>query len=143
MEALFSKATTPLYKGCSISMLSTTLLLLNLTNVHGVTHTFMGELFSLLQKELLPKNNKMLISSYEAHKLIKSLSLTYDSIHAYANGCVVFWKKYKHNHVCPKCNTSRFVEGSRVVPRKVLRHFPLISWLIWMFRCNSLTKLMT
>jgi hypothetical protein len=94
--------------------------------VHGVIHTFMDDFFSLLQKELLPKNNKMLTSSYEVHKLIKSLGLTYDSIHAYVNGCVLFRKKYKHIHVCPKYNTSRFAEGSKVVPRKVLRHFPLI-----------------
>jgi hypothetical protein len=126
MEALFSKATTPLYKGCSISMLSTTLLLLSLNIVHGVTHTFMDELFSLLRKKLLSKNNKMLTSSYEARKLIKSLGLTYDSIHAYVNGCVLFRKKNKHIHVCPKHNTSRFVEGSMVVPWKVLKHFPLI-----------------
>lgn len=124
IEALFYKATTPLYKGCSISMLSTRLLLLSLNIVHGVTHTFMDELFSSLQKKLLSKNNKMLISSYEARKLIKLLGLTYDSIHA--NGCVFFRKNNKHIHVCPKHNTNRFVEGSMVVPWKVLKHFPLI-----------------
>lgn len=92
-----------------------TLLHLNLNIVHGVTHTFMDELFSLLQKKLLPNNNKMLTSSYKVRKLIKSLGLTYDSIHASANGCVLFREKYKHIHVRPKCNTSRVVEGSKVI----------------------------
>ncbi len=39
-------------------MMSTTLLLLNLSTMHGVIHTFMDELFSLLWNKLLPKNNK-------------------------------------------------------------------------------------
>jgi len=71
-------------------MSSTTLLLLNLNIVHGVAHTFMDELFSLLKNELLPKRNKMLTTIYEARKLIKFLGLTYESIHAYTNGCVLF-----------------------------------------------------
>jgi hypothetical protein len=50
----------------------------------------MDELFSLLQKKLLPKENKMLTTSYEAFKFIRSLGLSYDSIHACVNGCVLF-----------------------------------------------------
>jgi hypothetical protein len=48
MGELTIKATTPLYEGFATSMLSTTLLLLNLSIVHGVIHTFVDELFSLL-----------------------------------------------------------------------------------------------
>jgi hypothetical protein len=50
---MFTKTLTPLYEGSSTSMLSTTLLLLNLRTIHGVSNSFMDELFSLLQKELL------------------------------------------------------------------------------------------
>ncbi len=71
-------------------MLSTTLLLLNLTIVHGVSNNFMDELFSLLWKELLPKGNKMPATTYEALKIIKVFGLSYDSIHACTNGCVFF-----------------------------------------------------
>jgi hypothetical protein len=137
------KAITPLYEGFVTSMLSATLLLLNLSTVHGVTHTFVDELFSLWQEELLPKNNKLPTTSYKAHKLIKTFGLCYDSIHTCVNGCVLFRGDYKHANVCPKCKTPRFMEGSRVVSRKVLRHFPFIPWLVRMYRCNFLAKLCT
>jgi hypothetical protein len=42
------KASTLLYEGSSISMLSTLLLLLSLRTIHGVNNSFMDELFSLL-----------------------------------------------------------------------------------------------
>ncbi len=58
MEIMLTKVTsTPLYEGSSTSMLSTTLLLLNLRKIHGISNSFMDELFSLLWKELLPKGN--------------------------------------------------------------------------------------
>jgi hypothetical protein len=44
------------------------LLLLNLQVMHGVSNAFVEELFSLLQKELLPNGNKMPTTTYEAPK---------------------------------------------------------------------------
>ncbi len=143
MEALFAKVETPFYEGCFTSMLSTMLLLLNLNIVHNVSNIFMDELFSLLKKELLPKNNKMPSTFYEAYKLIKSFGLIYDSIHACVNGCALFRRTLKHVHVCPKCDSNRYVDGLGDVRRKVLKHFPLIPRLIQMYRCKSLTKLLT
>jgi hypothetical protein len=55
MEIMLTKASTFLYEGSFTNMLSTTLLLLNLRTIHGVSNNFMDELFSLLWKELLPK----------------------------------------------------------------------------------------
>jgi hypothetical protein len=51
MDALFTKTTTPFYKGCSSSMLLIMSLLLNLSIVHGVSKNCMYERFSLLQKQ--------------------------------------------------------------------------------------------
>ncbi len=62
------------------------------------------------------KNNKMPTTIYEAQKIVKSLGLTYESIHACSNGCVFFQDNYKHVQVCLKCNTSRFMEGSTIIP---------------------------
>jgi hypothetical protein len=80
MDAMLAKASTPLYEGFTTNM-STILFLLNLRIVHGVNNVFMNELFSLLHLEL-PKVNKMLATTYEALKLVKTLGLNYDSIHA-------------------------------------------------------------
>ncbi len=66
---MITKASTPLFEGSSMNMLST--MLLNLKIVHGVNNVFMDELFSLLKMELLPKGNNMPSTIYEALKLIK------------------------------------------------------------------------
>jgi hypothetical protein len=57
-------------------------LLLNLKIVHRVNNVLVNELFSLLHLKLLPKVNKMLATTYETLKLVKTLGLNYDSIHA-------------------------------------------------------------
>jgi hypothetical protein len=88
LETTIMKASTPLYEGFSTSMLTAMLLLLNLRTMHVVNNASMDELFSLLQKRLLPKDNKMPTSTYEAIKLIKAIGLSYDSIHACTNGCL-------------------------------------------------------
>jgi len=49
MEAMMTKASTPLYEGSSTSILLA-ILLLSLRVVHGVSNVFMDELFSLLQR---------------------------------------------------------------------------------------------
>ncbi len=120
MDSMIIKASTPLFEGFSTSMLFAMLLLLNSKMVHGLSNVFMDELFSLLQKELLPKGNTKLITTYEAFTLIKELGLNYDSIQSCTNGCVLFKGTLKHSRVCPKSNTNRFVDNSQSVPRKVL-----------------------
>ncbi len=109
MGAMLTKTLTLLYEGSSTSMLLTTLLFLNLRTIHGISNSFMDELFSLLRKESLPKGNKMPTTTYEALKIIKVLKLSYDSIHACMNGCVLFRNALKIVQQCPKCNTNRFI----------------------------------
>jgi hypothetical protein len=48
LETMIVKASTPLYKGSSTSMLLAMLLLLNLKTMHAINNAFMDELFSLL-----------------------------------------------------------------------------------------------
>jgi len=111
METMFTKALTLLHEGSSTSMLLTLLLLLNLKTIHGVSNSFMNELFSLLRKELLPKGNKLHAITYEALKTIKVFGLSYEYIYACTNGCVFFIKTLSNVQKCPKCDVSRFVEG--------------------------------
>jgi hypothetical protein len=58
----------------------------------------------------------MLATTYEALKLIKELGLSYDFIHNYINGCVFFQGNLEDFKVCPKCNTTKYVEESQYVP---------------------------
>jgi hypothetical protein len=91
MEELTIKATTPLYERFATNMLSATLLSFDLNTMHGVIHTFVDELFYLLQKELLLNNNKLPTTSYEACKPINMLGFSYDSIHTCIKG--VYYSK--------------------------------------------------
>ncbi len=100
---------------------------------------FMDELFSLLQKELLPKNDKLPTTSYEAHKII-SLGLTYNSIHDCHNGCVLFQYTHKDADVCSKCQINKFMDGSFTISQKMFRHFLLIPKLIRMYKCKSMVE---
>jgi hypothetical protein len=45
--------------------------------------------------------------------------------------------------VCPKGDSNRYVDGLRDIPRKVLRHFPLIPRLVRKYRFKSLAKNLT
>ena len=47
--------------------------------------------------------------------------------------------------VCPKCGEPRYKEGMQgtTIPRKVLRHFPLIPGIQHMFRSRGTSELLT
>jgi hypothetical protein len=63
--------------------------------------------------------------------------MSYEQIHAYPKGCVLFRKEQKDAKYYPKCNSSRYVEvdhgdGQKrqlEVPMKILRHLPVIPGL--------------
>ena len=63
----------------------------------------------------------------DAKAAIRKIGLGYVSIHACINNCVLFRNENANKHHCPKCNESRWKDAERhMIPRKVLRHFPLI-----------------
>ena len=142
MGELIRESKTPLYDGSPMNRLGTILVLLNLCSVYGVSNNFIDELFGLLKNELLPKVNTLPKTRYEATKIMKKLGLAYDAIHACEAGCVLFRKELVDETHCPKCNLSRYVDGSSTIPRKVLRHFPIIPRLKRMFHCSNIAQLM-
>ena len=141
-KILLRESHTPLYEGSPMNRLGTILMLLNLCSVHGVSNNFVDELFSFLKQDLLPRSNTLPNSRYEACKVIKTLGLAYDTIHACEMGCVLFRNELANATHCPKCQLSRYVEGSATVPQKVLQHFSLIPRLKRMYRCSNIAKLM-
>jgi len=81
-------------------MLATTLLLMNICKVRGVSNKFVDELLTLLHKHLLPLDNCLPPTMYVAMK--------YTNIDACVNGCVLFRKEYEMLETCPKCGSTRF-----------------------------------
>jgi hypothetical protein len=77
--------------GKEFTQLRVMLKLLKLKASHGWSDNSFSELLSLLAK-LLPKLNTLPISTYRAKKLICSLSLGVDKIHACPNYCTLYHK---------------------------------------------------
>jgi uncharacterized Zn finger protein (UPF0148 family) len=100
----------------------------------------------LLNDHMLPKN------MYESVKLLRALKMSYESIHACLNGCVLFrGKELEGATHCPKCKASRYVEvdvsdGKKEqskIPEMVVQYLPLTPRLQRMFMTEELAKQMT
>jgi hypothetical protein len=68
----------------------------------------------------------------EAKNYLKELGLAFENIHVCKNNCVLFrdskTTKYAKLNACPVCKESRWKDetGTKQIPHKVLRHFPLL-----------------
>jgi len=80
-----------LYPGCEdgLKKLGTMLELLQWKATHGVSDKGFGELLKLLKK-MLPKDNEMPSTTYEAKQLVCPLGLEVQKIHACPNDCILY-----------------------------------------------------
>ncbi|XP_031127661.1 uncharacterized protein LOC116029760 [Ipomoea triloba] len=124
----------PLFSGCSkFTKLSSMLKLYNLKAKNRWSDKSFTELLKLL-KDMLPDDNELPCSTYEAKKMLCPLSMDIERIHACPNDCILYWKQYKDLHVCPECGASRYkrkgyddaCEKKKGVPVKVLWYLPVI-----------------
>lgn len=142
---LLKDCETSLYPGCtSYTKMSFLVELLHLKALYKVSNKFVDELLHMLHK-VLPEDNNVPRSYYDAKKFISDLGLNYQKIHACTNDSVLFRKEYKNVDVCPKCGQSRWMlprypldtvdplreppRKAKKIPVKVVRYFPLTSRL--------------
>jgi hypothetical protein len=59
LQRLYKQATTPLYPGSKTSVVSATIVILNMYVVFGVSNNFTTELLRYLAEDLLPDGNKL------------------------------------------------------------------------------------
>jgi hypothetical protein len=84
------EACESLYIGAQSTKLASTMLLMNVCQVHGVSNKFVDEILALLHLHLLPEDNCLRSSMYQAKVLTNKVGLHYNNIHACNNGCVLF-----------------------------------------------------
>jgi len=138
------EACQPLHNGARCTKLTSTLLLMNVCTIHGVSNKFMDELLALLHKHLLPKDNLLPLSMYAVKSLTRKVGLDYKHIHACVNGCILFRKQYETLEACPKCGAIQYKKfGRSLVPQKVVWHLPLIPRLLRMYRARHTSEMMT
>ena len=141
-EILLHEVGTPLYEGSPSNRLTLILMLLVCCTTFAVSNNFVDKLFKLLKETILPKDNTLPKSFYKAKCLLMKLGLSYNSIHVCRGGCCLFQKKLSDATKCPTCHKSRYVNNSRTISVKLLRHFPLIPHLRRMYNCTRLAELM-
>ena len=80
--------------------------------------------------EMLPEGNERPNSTYYAKKLMCSLGLEYQKIHACPNDCVLYRNENEKLEECPRCELSRYkhkgAEDAKGPPAKVLWYLPTI-----------------
>ena len=96
-----------LYEGAKVSRIRTLLALMNLQSIYGWSDASVTALFELLHK-LLPSGNRMPKSRRDAKKVLSTVGLDYDCIHACPNDCVLFCGDLAQLEVCPECSASRY-----------------------------------
>ena len=144
LDEMSRQATRPLYQGLKVSIISATIVLVNMAVVHSVPNEYLNELLKYLGTVLLPRGNRLPLNYYEAKNIIKKLGLNYKQIHACPNGCILYRKEYENHSSCPKpgCGRSRYMPNSRSSPTKVVRWFPFIPRVLRMFRSPAISKLL-
>ncbi|XP_020234423.1 uncharacterized protein LOC109814420 [Cajanus cajan] len=101
-DRLASDANTPLYDGCTkFTRLSAVLKLLKLKAGNGWSYKSFTELLTLL-KDMLPKDNVLPNRMYEAKKMLSSIGMTYEKMHACPNDCILFRNEYASLDKFPK-----------------------------------------
>ncbi|XP_074266937.1 uncharacterized protein LOC141590230 [Silene latifolia] len=130
-ETLLSDSEKPLYAGSKYTKLSSILRLYNIKAGHGWTDRSFSLLLDVL-KDILPEDNVLPSSTYEAKKSLYPMGLQYEKIHACSNDCILFRKEYEPLQNCPKCKASRY-KKKEGVPAKTLWYFPIIPWFRRLF----------
>jgi hypothetical protein len=104
---------------------------------NGVTDSGFNKLL-IMMKKLLPRDNELPTSTYEAKKLVCSRGLDVQKIHACPNDCILYRGEEENWHACLLCTALRYkirwdapgdVEGEpprKRVPAKVMWYAPII-----------------
>ena len=95
---------------------------------------------------MLPDDNEIPTSMYEAKKTLNALGMEYEKIHACPNNCRLYRNENKDMSSCPTCGMSRWKVAKNSnkiksgVPAKVLWYFPPIPRFKRMFSIHKTAK---
>ncbi|CAD6269692.1 unnamed protein product [Miscanthus lutarioriparius] len=126
LQKLVAENSKELYPNCKkYTQLRFLIRLLRIKLLGGWSDRSMNLLLDLLN-DALPEGSNLPRNFHEAKKLVKSIGVGYNSIHACPNDCVLYWKENVDLNECPKCEVSRWksdrksLDGRHVykVPKK-------------------------
>ncbi|RVW67500.1 hypothetical protein CK203_063103 [Vitis vinifera] len=145
-QRLLKDAEKPLYPGCrNFTKFSALIKLYNLKARFGWSDKSFSELLEMLGN-MLPVNNELPLSMYEAKKTLNTLGMEYEKIHACPNDCILYRNELKDASSCPTCGTSRWktdktgTKKKKGVPAKVMWYFPPVPRFRRMFQSVKIAK---
>ncbi|KAK1410808.1 hypothetical protein QVD17_37348 [Tagetes erecta] len=152
LQQLFEDAEKPLYSGSSFNKLDAVLKLFKLKSNSGWSDTSFNKLLVLLH-DMLPEDNELPISTYQAKKMMCPMGLEVERIHACPNNCILYRNMYAKKHKCVECGASRYkrIKDSDEVdddvekngpPAKILWYLPIIPRLKRLFSNEKEAKLL-
>jgi len=128
----------PLYLGCknSLTLLSTVLSLVNVKAIYGWSDKSFSSQLQVVN-DMLPEENTLPKSYYQAKKILCPMGIEYQKIHACPNDCILYRNEFQEMHKCPRCEVSWYKvkdddecssdENSKKSPlAKVLWYLPII-----------------
>jgi len=137
-EGLQSDSKKPLYTGCknSLTLLSVVLSLVNVKVRYGWSDKSFTLLLQVVH-DLLPEENTLPKSYYQAKKILCSMGMEYQKIHACPKDCILYRHEFKEMPKCPRCGASRYKvkddedcnsdeNSKKGPPVKVLGYLPII-----------------
>ncbi|XP_028085055.1 uncharacterized protein LOC114286158 [Camellia sinensis] len=127
-DKLLNDAKREVYPGCTnYTLLKFVIEILKMKVTNHWSNKSVDMMLEFLTK-LLPKDNLVPKSTYEAKKILLELGLSYELIDACVNDCVLFWKGNATVDKCSNCKASRYKTNhgrGKKISRKVLRYFLL------------------
>ena len=107
-ENMSADSKKPLFPNCTkYTKLSAIFKLFNLKAKNGWSDKSFTSLLELLG-DMLPENNELPLSTYQARKMLCPLTMAVDRIHACPNDCILYRNQFKDRDSCPTCGTSRY-----------------------------------
>ncbi|KAK1627369.1 hypothetical protein QYE76_001684 [Lolium multiflorum] len=156
LEKMLEDHNKLLYPNCENGQkkLGTTLELLQWKAENGTSDKGFEKLLKIIKK-MLPGENVLPSSTYEAKKVVCPLGLEVQKIHACINDCILYRGEYENLNACPVCSALRYkirrddpgdVEGESTprkrVPAKVMWYAPIIPRLKRLFQNKEHAKLL-
>jgi hypothetical protein len=147
---MFDAAQKPLHDQTKVSQLDAIGRVMAFKSQYNMSRDAFDGLLTVIGS-LLPDDHVLPKSMYEAQKLLRALKMTYEQIHAYPKGCVLFRKEYAEAKYYPKCKSSRFMkvdsdDGQKRqldIPLTILRHLPFIPRIQRLYMTEESAKQMT
>ena len=99
----------PLYLGCknSLRLLSVVLSLVNVKARYGWSDKSFSSLLQVVH-DMLPEENMLPKSYYQAKKILCPMSMDYKKIHTCPNDCILHIHEFEEMHKCNRCGVSRY-----------------------------------